>query len=1168
MSNLLPGSVLAGRYRLIRQLDSRGSADICLAVDLSLQRQVVLKFLPAETSTAFDLDPTLAAAVDQVRQVASPHICRLWELHKSENRHFLAMEAIDGEFLRRILERELRFSPAEAAELGVQIFQGLEALHRSGVLHEVLGPDQIMLDGRRQIRLVDGGLAALLYPQIPPEQLRGEPLTVQTDIFSATLVLIEMITGESLFSPDSEKPEPERRERLLARHCGFEQERLLPGAGLPPDLEAIFRSCLDPDPDRRPRSALEVARALREWLPPRWSPSAGAAMPGSPDLILKRGIELSTSITSWLAVHRLSGEVRILQICRRPSDLPAFECYITRNRRFRELARRTDRIARVCGLHLGVSPAFLELEMPGNPLSDWIEERGGWHEVPFDDRLEIFLQAADAVAELHTVGMAHLDLCPATFFVLTEGETLRVTLRDVGPGQSREWWRRTSDIMDSELGAHNYRAPSFFDDCGGDLGLRSDVYSLGVVLYQLVVGDFQRDPGDLKEEIEDRTLRHEIEMALQPAAAERFSNAAVLAARIRNLKTRHRRREEIECLRAETARLMREKRRADRRIAWLKGGLAASAVLWLILLVIGIDLSRDEQVLTESMSRIVTDILETSNPVRGLGASLTADRFLDTVAYQVEDELSDYPGLQARARSASARANLGLGRDMIAAREFELALTSWRANPAGTTDLIVDNLHGLAETLRRLSEYSRAEDLIRKILRDDPEIGQGRSPRAARVLRTYAGLQWNLGRYVEAEALYNRILDRFAPSVAPRGPEHLDLVSTLNDYGSFLLERERVEEAEHYLLKAHEICRTHPEHPPLIAAWGHLGDLARVKGDFSKAGHFLDRALNSGRKRLGSSHPEVASLLSSLAKLDGELGNFDQAEARFRESLEMKRMLWGEQHPQVADCWRGLGRLSAERGQYETAAEMYGRAVEILETPLGPSHPKSIQAEEDLAPVLSLLGRRDEAEHIYRMILWQRRGGAELFKVTLTRLGLAEVLIGQERLEEAEELQRQSASALRLLAGRISAGLGRSQQKLARLRERVADPEGALYWYGLTLETFRELAEQGRIEAAEAQSQIARLLVARGDSDDALTFSQESLEILNGLLPPRHWRIASAKAVMGACLSQLGHQAEADLLLEEALADLRRKKSAATPEVREAERLLALYHSQGRDDLS
>ncbi len=302
-----PGTVLAGRYRIVAQLGQGGMGEVYRADDLKLAQPVALKFLPEALQHDHGRLQRFYGEISLARQITHPAVCRVHDLEELEGQAFLTMEYVDGEDLAGLLRRIGRLPHDKAVEIARQLCAGLAAAHEKGVLHRDLKPANVMLDGRGRARLTDFGLAALTESvdgvearsgtpaYMSPEQLAGGEVTPRSDVYALGLVLYELFTGRRAFAGRT-------LDDLRRQHAHEMPES--PSAlveGLDPAVERAILRCLEKDPQRRPASALAVAAAL-----PGGDPLAAALAAGetpSPELVAaaQRATRWRAS-TGWLAL--------------------------------------------------------------------------------------------------------------------------------------------------------------------------------------------------------------------------------------------------------------------------------------------------------------------------------------------------------------------------------------------------------------------------------------------------------------------------------------------------------------------------------------------------------------------------------------------------------------------------------------------------------------------------------------------------------------------------------------------------------------------------------------------------------------------------------------------------------------------------------------------------
>ena len=200
-----PGTIVAARYRIASILGAGGMGEVYRADDIKLGQAVALKFLPARFARDAKLLEHLHDEVRHGRQVTHPNVCRIYDIAEWDDKHFVAMEYVDGEDLARLLRRIGRIAHDKAVDLARGIAAGLHAAHAKGILHRDLKPANVMIDSHGDPRIMDFGLAlgegdddgtiAGTPAYMAPEQLVGQPVTVQSDLYALGVVMYELFTG-------------------------------------------------------------------------------------------------------------------------------------------------------------------------------------------------------------------------------------------------------------------------------------------------------------------------------------------------------------------------------------------------------------------------------------------------------------------------------------------------------------------------------------------------------------------------------------------------------------------------------------------------------------------------------------------------------------------------------------------------------------------------------------------------------------------------------------------------------------------------------------------------------------------------------------------------------------------------------------------------------------
>ncbi len=334
-----------------------------------------------------------------------------------------------------------------------------------------------------------------------------------------------------------------------------------------------------------------LERVAVGWaLPSVLGLNVGEPVPGRPNFQLEERIGQSSSNEVWLARQGKTRERRVFKFCTDGGRLSLLKRELTLSRLLQEnLGERAVAFARVLDWNLETPPFFLECEHGGLDLLRWAKADGQLTDMPLDARLELFLQIADAVAAAHTIGVLHKDLKPANILVSREGSGWRVRLTDFGSshlldpqrlaelGITRLGFTMTGNMLgDPTLGTPMYLAPEVIT--GQPPTAAGDVYALGVILYQIVVGDLNRPlvPG-WERGVPDVLLGEDIARATDGDPAQRFSSVDELTTRIRGLAVR--RAERLESGMVVAADVHQGKRKAGGMRLWLAAAALAAVVI-------------------------------------------------------------------------------------------------------------------------------------------------------------------------------------------------------------------------------------------------------------------------------------------------------------------------------------------------------------------------------------------------------------------------------------------------------------------------------------------------------------------------------------------------------------------------------------------------------------
>jgi serine/threonine protein kinase len=336
---IVPGTLLADRYRIVALIGRGGMGEVYRAEDLKLDQDVALKFLPEKLVQDGAALARFHREVRIAREISHPNVCRVFDIGEANGVPFISMEYVDGQDLSTLLRRIGRLPQDKALDIARQLCAGIAAAHDHGVLHRDLKPANVMLDDRGKVRIMDFGLAGIATDiqgseissgtpaYMAPEQLAGKEVTIQSDLYSLGLVLYEVFTGKRAFEASNLNDLLRLREHSSVTH----PSRVVPD--LDPLVERVILRSLEADPEKRPKTALQMAAAL-----PGGDPLAAALAAGetpSPQMVAAAGGEqalvpriawslLALSFMSFLAIFwvaRYSTDLALYPVDKSPEVL-------------------------------------------------------------------------------------------------------------------------------------------------------------------------------------------------------------------------------------------------------------------------------------------------------------------------------------------------------------------------------------------------------------------------------------------------------------------------------------------------------------------------------------------------------------------------------------------------------------------------------------------------------------------------------------------------------------------------------------------------------------------------------------------------------------------------------------------------------------------------------
>jgi len=610
-------------------------------------------------------------------------------------------------------------------------------------------------------------------------------------------------------------------------------------------------------------------------------------------------------------------------------------------------------------------PFFLMELVEGSSITQFCESHG----LPIREKLRLFVSVCQAVQHAHQKGVVHRDLKPSNVLVATYDGKPVAKIIDFGVAKATKG-PLTEETIVTEFGAVvgtlEYMSPEQAEMNQPDIDTRSDIYSLGVMLYELLTGTTPL----LREELR-RSPLHE---ALRRIREEEPPKPSTRLGQYRNPITHISAGRRLEVSRLQSV---------------LRGDLD-----WIVM---------------KCLEKDRTRRYETANAV-----AMEIGRYL-----QNEPVLARPPSKAYRVRKLVQRNKLATALVAGVAMALVLggAVSTWQAVRATKAEhkssrvagFLQEMLRGVGPSVARGRDTALLRDIlertaktVEKDLRSEPEV-------ELEIRDTIGAVYQELGDYTNSEAIFRRNL---AMRRALLGERHPDVATSLNNLGIALSAEGKLREAE---AAYHEalLLRTKrfgKEHKDVAASLNSLGTVLFDQQRLPQAEDMLRKALAMRKKLFGDEHADVAESLNALSLVLREEGKLAEAETLQRQALAMTRRILGEDHPNVGTSLNNLANILSAQGKFTEAEAMQRQELAFSKRLLGEDHPAIAVSLNNLALVLQGQNKLSEAEVVARQALELRRNTLQPNSADIAvSLGtLASVLLKERKLDEAEAFDREA----------------------------------------------------------------------------------------------------------------------------------------------------------------
>jgi serine/threonine protein kinase len=696
----------------------------------------------------------------------------------------------------------------------------------------------------------------------------------------------------------------------------------------------------------------------------------------------------------------------------------------------------------------------------GEPLDRYCDRQ----QLGLRERLQLFLDICSAVQYAHQNLVVHRDLKPANILVTAEGAPKLLDfgiakLLDAGEAAAAMALTRMND----RLLTPEYASPEQI--LGRPVTTASDVYALGVVLYELLTGlrpytvpasasqlelersicitDPLRPSAAVKHAIESGPIEDRSEIlavaaarrltadklrkrligdidaivmrALRKEAQHRYNSIEQLAADVRRYLTR-------EPVQARQGNWLYYSQRFMRRHAF---GVSAGAAFVIFIGAFAVAMSiqtqriaaeRDRVAQESSTAQTVSDfmqrIFDASQPETAMGRTVTARDLLDEAGRRVRGDLSQQPEVRARLLEAIGRSYrlIEVPEKAIPYLEDALRIRRTLPDPDGTKTPAV--LIELAAASRRLNDLQRADATMREALEISRQHRGQRTETYAKLLMSLGRTQISVGNVAEAQKNFEDSLALFREL---RGPADPLVGNALLELSSVHMWRDDLSTAERCAREAVQIfVATLPgAHPDRVAAESRLGEVLLLQNRINDADPLFQNSLAMQMQVFGVDSVQVADVLDSLARIRSAQGSLPEAEDYARRALRSHVAAVGKEHRQTGYLQASLALILERRGKYKEAEQLARDSLTTFEKTLPPDHQYVAASEHILGEVLLETKQFDRAESVLIGALnrWKRTN-AGAWRVARTESALGEAIYRQGRAAEAERYLVESYQVL------------------------------------------------------------------------------------------------------------------------------------------------------------
>lgn len=797
-------------------------------------------------------------------------------------------------------------------------------------------------------------------------------------------------------------------------------------------------------------------------------------------------------------------------------------------------------------------------------------------------KLELMADVADAVHHAHTKGVVHRDLKPGNILVEEIGGRAQPKILDFGVARATDSDVRATTLhtdVGQLVGTLAYMSPEQASGDTDQIDTRSDVYSLGVVLYELLAArlPYELDRKKVHEAARiiredepsrlssiDRGFRGDIETIVAKATDKdkerRYQSAADFAADIRRYIN-------DEPILARPANAMYQWRKFAKRNRALVGGLAATLIAlaagmaatayWLGEALSQRDVAEraesqsaerlsllekahaktvSESEKAKAITRFFQETIQAAGPRVAQGRSISVRELLDECADRVVAELRDQPEIQAAVQRSIGVTYLDLG-SADKGQQFLDASLDTRMERLGEDDAeTLETMGDLANACQQLNRFDDAESLYRRAFDGcKRRLGEGDS-RTLNVQCGYGQLIHDRGRWKDAQILLEDALMRCRETLGEKDPCTL---LAMNNLGLVYKDQGRFDLAEPLFLQTAEIGKElkGERHPETINAIQTLADLRSLQGRYQEARDLYESVLALNIQVLGPDHPTTVTTRQNIASVLAQLGKIDDALEMSRLAMEDDVRLLGDKNIATLAAMHTYCMMLQEANKLPEAEALARRMLSAGQSLLGPEHPNTSYYMNCLARVIAMQGRWVEAVKLYRetLDLQKRVLGAEHYQTTVTINNLAQLLQQDGYVDEAAQLLSDLVALRRSTIGPEHPQTLTAMNNLGMVRRAQKRFDEAKEIFQATLEARHRTLGAEHPSTISSMNNLAILYWDQGDFENAEHAFRDMVELRRRVEGPKSLGYSTTAFNLGMTIQRLGRVQEAIPWLRESL---------------------------------